>query len=263
MRALGLLTRGRRPELTADGERLATIFERSGGRRIPCLGQISVGERAPLKVLLGLDYRKHGDLPVASKRRRATFEAVKQAFEKGLDSAAILEQYAEIGHRPNDTTSTMHRAFVWELLSCGLALAFSMLLAERRKGRLARVLRHALRGRPRRPPLGAISAGDPNRSAHIVALLRDTMRLEPANLKLDPGPIRLAALLVAERDPDEFLRQLVWQHRAAKPETPWIMLVGDKVEILAPKKGEAFDVRPRTYRLDAFKQMLHDLGMIQ
>jgi hypothetical protein len=87
--------------------------------------------------------------------------------------------------------------------------------------------------------------------------------LEPDKLKLDHGPVRLAALLVAERDPDEFLRQLVWQHRTAKPETPWIMLAGDKVEVLAPNKKAAFDVRPRTYRLDAFTQLLHDLGMIR
>jgi hypothetical protein len=152
---------------------------------------------------------------------------------------------------------------VWELLSCGLALAFSMLLAERRKGLVARALRHALRGRTYRPHLGALSAGDPERSAHVVALLRAAMKFEPDKLNLDHGPIRLTALLVAEHDPGEFLRQLVWQHRTAKPETPWIMLAGDKVEVLAPNKSEAFDVRPRTYRLDAFKQLLHDLGMIR
>ena len=46
----------------------------------------------------------------------------------------------------------------------------------------------------------------------------------------------------------------------AKPETPWIMLVGEKVEVLAPGKGLVFDVRPRTYRLDAFSQLLQTLG---
>jgi hypothetical protein len=47
-------------------QRLATVFERSRGRRAPCLGEITVSEQIPLKALLGLEYRKHMNLPVLS-----------------------------------------------------------------------------------------------------------------------------------------------------------------------------------------------------
>jgi hypothetical protein len=264
MRGLGLLARSRHPKLTVEGERLATTYEQSRGRKPRCLGDITVSEQVPLKVLLGLDYRKQRmDLPVASMRRRATFEAVSQALKEGHDSASILEQYAQVGLRPSDVAKALHRAFVWELLSSGLTLAFSMLLAERRKDPIVRALRHKLGERPRRPLLSRLSASDPECSGHVVALLRAAMSLDPKKLELDLGPGRLATRLVVERDPDEFLRQLVERHRMAKPETPWIMLASDKVEVLAPKKSLVFDVRPRTYRLDAFEQLLRDLGMIQ
>jgi hypothetical protein len=263
MRGLGLLTRKRSPELTAEGERLATIFQRFDGSKFPCLGDISVREQIPLKALLGLDYRKHKDLPVALMRRRATFETIKRALEKGLDSAAVLEQYAQIGRRASNVAIALHHAFVWELLSCGLALAFSMLLLERRKGRVVRSLRRELGGRSCRPLLGRLSAGDSECSKHIIALLRAAMNLEPQKLTLDPGPARLAALLIIERDPGEFLRQLIERHRLAKPETPWIMLEGDKIEILTSRKNLPSEVQPRTYRLDAFNQLLRDLGMIR
>jgi len=263
MRGLGLLARGRSPELTVEGERLATTFQQSRGRKLPCLGDISVDEQILLKMLLGLDYRKQVDLPVFSMRRRATFETVNEALENGFDSAGVLEQYAQLGRRPSVVATALHRAFVWELLSCGLTLAFSMLLAERRKGPILRALRHELAGRPRRPALGPLSVNDSECSAHVVALLRAAMILDPQKLALDRGTTRLAALLVVERDPDEFLRQLVERHRIAKRETPWIMLIGDKIEVLAPNKSTVFDTRPRTYRLDAFNQLLRDLGMIR
>jgi hypothetical protein len=47
-----------------------------------------------------------------------------------------------------------------------------------------------------------------------------------------------------------------------KPDEPWIALASDKVQVLAPKKSLAFQVRPRSYRLDAFAQLLRDLGML-
>src|SRR5262249_54949228 len=93
MRGLGLLTRGRSPELTDEGERLAAAFQQSRGRKLPCLGDITASEQVPLKMLLGLDYRKQVDLAVLSMRRRATFETIKGALENGFDSAGVLEQY--------------------------------------------------------------------------------------------------------------------------------------------------------------------------
>jgi|GEM_PF-4544725 len=263
MRALGLLTHSRRPELTAEGMRLATEFGRYCGRKLPCLGAISVSEKGLLKKLLGLDYRMRTDPFAPSMRRRITFEAVRHHFEDGCDSESILEEFAQLSSRPSDVESNLHRAFVWELLSCGLALAFSMLLAEQRKPPIVRALRQALGGRPRRLALGPLSARDPECGEQVVALLRTAMNLNPQKLMLDPGPAGIAARLVKELNPDTFLRHLVERHRLAKPEAPWVALLGDKVEILAPAKSLAFQVRPRTYRLDAFSQLLRDLGMIQ
>jgi hypothetical protein len=213
-------------------------------------------------MLLGLDYRKQMDLPVASMRRRDTYEAVGQALADGLDSASVLERYAHIGRRPSVVATALHRAFVWELLSSGLTLAFSMLLLERRKGPIVGTLQQKLSGRPRRPLLGPLSARDSECGGHVVALLRAALSLDPKKLALAPGPGRLASRLVVERDPDRFLQQLVERHHMAKPDAPWITLAGDRVQVLAPNKSLMFGVRPRTYRLDAFNQLIRDLGMI-
>jgi hypothetical protein len=47
-----------------------------------------------------------------------------------------------------------------------------------------------------------------------------------------------------------------------KSDAPWITLAADRIQVLAPTKSLAFQVRPRSYRLDAFAQMLRDLGML-
>ena len=95
----------------------------------------------------------------------------------------------------------------------------------------------------------------------VVAFLRAALKLSPSKLDLDPGPVQLAARLIEDRDPTEFLRQLVERHRRAKLESPWVALVGNTVEILTPNKNLDLEIRPRTYRLDAFSQLLRDLGM--
>jgi hypothetical protein len=261
MRALGLLVPSRSPALTDAGKRLAIAFDQSRGRN-PCLGDISAAEKVTLRVLLGLDYRKQSALAVAPARRRATFEAVGQALGPDQDAASVLEQNAHIGRRPTDVAIALQRAFVWELLSCGLTLAFSMLLAEQRTRPIVRALKQELGRQPHRPALGPLSADHQDSAGDVVALLRAATHFQPEKLALDPWPGRLAARLVRERDPHGFLRELAERHRMAKPEGPWIALAADKVQILAPKKSLSFEVRPRTYRLDAFNQLLRDLRMI-
>lgn len=263
MRALGLLASSRSPVLTDEGKRLANAFDKSRGRKSPCLGEISAAEQVPLRVLFGLDYRrKQSALTVAPARRRATFEAVGKCLGHDHDAASVLEQYAQIGRRPSDVAIALQRAFVWELLSCGLALAFSMLLAEQRMRPIVRALKQELRRQPRRPALGPLSADHPDSAGNVVALLRAATHFHPEKLALDPWPGKLAARLVNKRDPDGFLRDLVERHRIAKPEGQWIALAAGKVQILAPKKSLSFQTRPRTYRLDAFNQLLRDLQMI-
>ena len=262
MRALGLLARDRAGELTPAGERLANAFKQARGRTPRCLSDISSKERAPIRVLLGLDSRKHFRLSNRAERRRSTYEIVRKRLDAGDWSAEILERYRKVGPRPSDVAAVLHQAFAWEVLSLGLTLAFSMLLNELRTGPVVRSLRTALGAHPRRPSLDQLDT-DSMGAANVVALLREARRLRPDVLGLDPTPLRIGEILVLKRDPVGFLRSLVDRHRSAKPEDPWIALEGDRVRILAPNKNLAFLVRPRSYRLDAFAQLLRDLGMIR
>lgn len=262
MRTLGLLSHERKPELTDEGRRLAAEFARFCGRKLPCLCDMSSKERTRVSVLLGLDERKQDNVPSECLRRRATFKVLRQLLDDN-DAASVLEEFSENKKRGDAVTAALHCAFVWELLSTGLALAFSMLLEKKRMKPLANLLRQALRNRPRRPPLGPLSPGRDEAAGDVVALLRAAIKFHPERLKLDPSPFQIAILLVDKRKPIEFLQHLVERHHLAKPDAPWIRLNGDKVHVLAPQKSLAFPVRPRSYRIDAFKQLLRDLGRIR
>ena len=150
LRGLGLLTGTRSPRLTDEGNRLASLFGESRGRRPRCLGDISSAEQGRIKALLGLDYRKRSDLGPASEKRRGTYEAVWRDLQRG-DSTFVLERHARCSSRPSPVTAALHRAFVWELLSCGLTLAFLRLLLKERAKAVAKELRSNLRRRPRSP----------------------------------------------------------------------------------------------------------------
>ncbi len=264
MRALGLLGRDRAIKLTPEGKKLASAFKQARGRARRCLSDISSSERVMIRGLLGLDYRKQSRLSVRAERRRSTYETVHTPLRSSDSSADILERYAEVRPRWSDVEKHLHQAFAWEVLSLGLTLAFSMLLNEQRMGPVVRSLRAALSKRPRRPPLDQLSLRPDGASSgdHVVAFLREAMRLQLDALGLDPGPLRIAERLVQERDPVDLLHRLVDRHRMVKSDAPWISLAADKIQVLAPKKNLAFQVRPRSYRLDAFAQLLRDLRML-
>ena len=95
-----------------------------------------------------------------------------------------------------------------------------------------------------------------------MALLRTAARLWSAELGLERGPADLSTALLQKRDAREFLSGLVDRHRSSKADGPWIEIVGNRVHVLTPGKGSALSVRPRSYRLDAYGQMLLDLEMI-
>lgn len=261
MRALGMLERSRRPELTQTGASLAAAFSRARGRSPRCLGDISVPERALLKGLLGLDYRNSA-VTGAMSLRRATFEAIRKTVAAGESTVSVLEEHDRLGNKPSDVAVTLHRAFVWELLSLGLGLAFSSLLVEHRKRDVVSALRKALTGSPRRPALGAYDGGDPDAATYVVGFLRAAFKLRPDQLGLDATAIALGQRLVRDRDPAAFLDHVVSRHRLVKPDGPWIGLKGETVQVLAPKKVLATLVRPRTYRLDAYGQILRDLDVL-
>lgn len=262
MRALGLLRGGRGVELTEDGERLARAFQDARGPKPRCLGDMSTPEQRRIKVLLGLDGRRKDGLSPAAARRRATWEGVRWHYEAGEDSREIVDGHRAVGSRASDVERTLHCAYVWELLSSGLALAFSLLLEKKRRSAVVTALRAGLAAKTKRPALPEISDIAEDQGLYAVALLRAALGARPDELGLDPRPARLAARLVRDRDAGTFIDDLVAHHRSAKAGEPWIALRGDQVVPLAPQKSLAFRVQPRSYRLAAFRQLVTDLGMI-
>jgi hypothetical protein len=262
MRALGLLGGSRHPKLTQIGASLAAAFGRARGRSPRCLGDISSPERSLLKSVLGLDYRSPTVMG-AMNLRRITFEAIYKTMAGVGTTIDVLEEHARLRKNPSDIAVTLHKAFVWELLSMGFGLAFSILLVEHRKRDVVSALRKALSGSPRRPALRTFDGSNPDAAKYVVGFLRAALKLRPDKLGLDATAVRLAQRLVKDRDPATFLDDLVLRHRRVKPEGPWIRLAGDTVQVLAPQKALATLVRPRTYRLDAYGQILRDLEVLK
>lgn len=266
MRSLGLLKQTRLPLLTFEGEKLADIFSHYRGREARCLSNISQKEQTVISRLIGFDYRQ-AEPSDKQKRRRDTYEKIRQQLVKvNYSSSKVLSAFANIGNRPNDTAAALHRAYVWELLSLGLSLSFSSLLAEKRVKPVNSGLKAALKGRFKPRSLGTFSPTENDtQSSHfddIVALLRTALKYQPDKLGLDSAPINLAATLVNGRDPHEFIRRLVDRHTIVKQGDAWIELTTDKIRDRMPNKSQPFRVEPRNYRLDAFRQLLSDLGKL-
>ena len=270
MRSLGLLQVGRELRLTVTGTRLARAYRSAGGKPPRCLSEIGGEERSQIRKLLGLDLRTqcHGN----QESRRKTYEQIRNAFAKSSSHEAvhttILWSYRAFPAREG-VARHIHRAYAWETLSLGLSLAFAMILKERGKSMLPVVfaLRRALRGRPRVPeldrlPNGMLSPNDDRAAASVVALLREARRLNIRDLALDQGPHDIAACLVKQHTPEEFTRKLIRWHEQVKAGEAWVTLQKDRVKIQAPEKSRTFSVRTRTYRLDAFRQLVDDLGML-
>ena len=262
LKGLGLLTGSRSPQLTEEGSRLASLYESSRGRKPRCLGDISSAEQGRIKKLLGLDFRTRYDLTRASELRRATYEAVWRDLERG-GSLSSLERHAILSARPSPVAMLLHRSLVWELLSCGLTLGLLRLIKARDVNPAAKELRNQLGLRPRCPALGQFEAEADKSPGQVVALLRAATSSDPVMLDLEVEPFSIASLLVKERKPHEFLRTLVERHHWAKADAPWVALMQDKVQVLAIKKNIPESITPRSYRLDAFRQLLVDLRLIQ
>lgn len=258
MRALGLVTRARRPTLTIEGRRLAAAFSSASGRGPKCLSEIPSTERKLLRSILGLHHRQvHDEAPMAH-RRKATLEALRTRFAAADEAVGILERSA----RPSGGTvaGLLHRAFIWEHLSLGLGLAFGRLLYARRLGAVAGELRVARKGRHRGAALDRRSGEGEDAARFVVAHLRTAVKLNAPSLGLDPRPFEVAAYLVRDASPRRFLDAVYGLHVDAKPDGPWIRLAGDRVHVLATAKQDAVVVAPRSYRLDAFGQLCREVG---
>ncbi len=254
MRALGMLGRSRRLELTAVGKKMAAAFShtKAGGA---CLSQISPYEKSLIKATLGLDYRTKRLSPAATLRRE-TYEVISRSPCNKQGALALLERFARVGKNAKGIPLWLHYAFIWELLSLGLALAFAMLLAKGRITPVAQQLHDALNGHPKAPPLMEFSGADPDAGRHVVALLRASSKLRKQTLRLDPIPFELERKPIRDRDPAGFLEGIVLRHRLAKPDSPWISLSGDRVEGTCSEKDvgsqcSTAHVSPRFIRADS------------
>lgn len=262
MRTLGLLAGGRRLDLTKEGEDLATKFQHARGPKPRCLGELSAVERTRLKVLLGLDNRA-AELESDRKRRiRATYKELRGRLNAGLTSNKILETFATIPNNASQPAKALHQAFAWEALSVGLVLAFAMLLRESKISLVARRFRKVLSAPARWPGLRVLDPTDDSAALYVRGLLRRANELDPIALGLDAHPVDLARQLVEHNEIDGFLSGLLECHQQAKVADAWIVRDGGNLRILATKKNLDLIAEPRTYRIDAFAQLLRDLRLL-
>lgn len=171
LRSLGLLSHVRRPTLTEEGGRLASLFARARGRRHCCLSEMSSGEKSVIKRLLGLDGRQGDNLAESPARRRDTKNEVGAKLRFG-NSTSVLDHFGRLQVHRSEVSRQLHRAYVWELLSCGLMLAFTRLHLQKSLAKTATELRRALGTIARTPPLQSFPANANKWAVQLVALLR-------------------------------------------------------------------------------------------
>lgn len=262
MRSLGLLANGRRLWLTEEGEYLAKVFQHARGPKPRCLSNLSGIERTRLRVLLGLDSRAAE--PKTARRRaiRAAYKELSKGLSGGFTSNQILESYATIPKNAGQPAKLLHQALAWEALSLGLVLAFAMLLRGRAIAATGKRFRRALSGQARWPGLDEFDPTDESAALHVRGLLRRAIELDPQALGLDDAPVNLARRLVEHKDVDSFLLGLLERHEQVKLSEAWVVSNRGNLRIVATKKNLDLIAAPRTYRIDAFAQLLHDLGML-
>jgi hypothetical protein len=179
-----------------------------------------------------------------------------------LTPEVVLPRYATRPGPGSRVPFLLHSAYVWELLSLGLNLAFVCLLEELAMRPMANRLATALRSRPTPPPLGLLAV-DGHSARHVVALVRRGLALRPRDLGLEEGAVALAESLFEKR-PMEFLEGLVRRHESVKGPEAWICRQGasGRLRRLAVPKKELPTKAPlHAYRLQAFWELAQDLGL--
>lgn len=263
MKAVGFLKDSGRPRLTDIGHVVAASFHNNRGPAPRCMNAISSSERLLIRRALGLDYRLANKIGSATQRRLATYDELHKYFAKDVSAPDILESYS---YRPRSVSSPamqLHRAFAWENLSLGLAQTFALLLEDRNVSRTATRMRRALRANARWPGLSADTDDADTRAEHAVAWIKRALKCGLENLRLDSDsePLILADRLVTKRDALSYVESLLARHQRVKGGDPWIDVVRGQVRPRSMKKNLDLRLRARTYRLDAFGQMVRDLGM--
>lgn len=260
MRALSLLQRGSAARLTSAGEQLAAAYPLRGANERRCLSGITAREQRQLYAPLGLDLRSSPEEASPQARRRATYFYLSS--HSTMAAHSLIQAHARRSPRANSVGVWLHTAYVWETLSIGLLCGLSLLVHARQRLSLAtRELKAALSGRPSAPALDE-DLDRADAADHCVALLRESLRVRSALPASCAPHVELAQTLVTSRDPAEFLRRLVDQHSRAKGGMAWFRLDGDRVVTIATGKNLDFRLGARSYRLDAYRRFLHDLGKL-
>lgn len=228
------------------------------------MSEISKKEKKLLRSALGFDLRVKTN--TREERRRATVKELRDRFKgEKLHPAWVLPSYARkpsAGKHP--VRLFLHMAYVWEVLSLGLNLAFVCVLRDMRLNSFAARLNKARRGRPPLPQLTQdFSAQDDDAPSHVIALLRHACSLRPSTLSLQEDAEDLARILV-EDSAFNFLEKLLERHEAVKGAEAWVQRSGSKGllrRLAPPRKGLPDRVDLHPYRLSSFYELGKDLDL--
>lgn len=254
--------------LTPEGKNVALAYGSHARGGCACMSDISKEEISLIKNALGFDWRRATDSLNAEKRRATVIELNKYFSRDCLNLVNILSRYDKKPRSVKNTVhSILHKAFVWELLSLGLNLAFVCLLKDMNIKPFTARLKKALAGRPSVPPL---SESDYFRADHedtartVVALLRHGCSLQPGKLGLQTK-VELLAKSLLDNSPKNFLDELINRHETIKGTEAWIALQdtssGKLKRLSPPQKNTPNKVELHAYRLDAFIEFGWDLDL--
>lgn len=266
----------------------SAVRPRFGGRRpLParaCLSEIASKEKQLLRHVLGLSLKGRLDLESGNPivRRAAFAREMRDLFwrnECRLWPGIVLPHYERLRSAAlSEPAGTLREAAVWERLSMGLNVLFTVWVRAIEQGR-----RNALEKRTaelvtcglRCPAIGAVDLTDESSAlATSIASLRCAIRLHD-ELGFTGAPIRDAgafemgrAFTAGGRAPRERITHafdvLLRRHRSVKGDEAWVR-AGARNELeLARGAGDTWivppSVRPHAYRMSAFGQIAADLG---
>jgi hypothetical protein len=223
---------------------------------------LTSGERTRIRALLGLDFRATVPKKQFAQTIRYTFIELRKPLCSGIASEQILEKYATVAQNSSGAARALHQAFVWECLSLGLVLAFAILLKETKIKVAAERFNDSFSKRARWPGIRDIDPAEDAAPLYVRALLQRAIALGPAALGLDPIPLDIARTLVTHKKVEAFLSSLLDHHRQVKLGEAWVVPQQGTLRVIANKKNLDLVSHPRTYRIDAFTQLLHDLRSI-
>jgi hypothetical protein len=264
--AIHILEGKTRPTLTPEGKEIAAAYGSAARGRPACLSKISDTEKRLLRKALGFDLRVKTTL--RGEGRRATLKELKRFGREEFHPGRVLPFYAARKQNTNNVAFLLHKAYVWEVLSLGLNLAFVCVLNDMKIAPFAARLKKARQGRPVVPPLTenfTVENDDAPDDAprHVVALLRHACALRPSEIGLQKSAEDLAKCLLDD-SPSAFLDKLIERHEVIKGGDAWVQRFGNNGTLrrLASPRKKLPDRAPvHPYRLSAFYELGEDLDL--